>query len=252
MVRRNRQSFPTQSPLPLRGGRPPFSRVRFTLTLVLSTLVVMSTIGTWWAERQLSGPIEEWGRARATNLATTAINGAIRDVLAGRLEGMEVVEYTLNQAGDVVIGRFNMGPLNQVMSDAVQAILDTFRAQAPEEFYIPLGEITGMRLFAGWGPSVPARIVTTGSVVAEPKIDFKSAGINQVTHRLYVDVTVRMILIAPFMRDDIVVKQAVIVSEEILPGKVPDTYLNLVGYSGDLAGWMSAVEAARASGSASE
>lgn len=218
--------------------------MRFTITLILCTLVVFSTIGTWWVERQLSGPIIEWARVRATNLATTAINGAIRDVLSGRLEELETFQYSYPPGGgDQPIVRYNMGPLNQVMSDAVQSVLDTFRAHAPEEFEIPIGEITGMRVLAGWGPSVPARIITTGAVEAEPKVDFRSAGINQVIHRLYVDVTVRMIVVAPFLRDDIVVKQSVIVAEELLPGKVPETYVNLVGYSGGLEEWMALVAA---------
>ncbi len=228
----NRHSRPTA---------PTISRVRFTLTLILCTLVVLSTIGTWWVERQLSGPIVEWARVRATNLASTAINGAIRDVLSGRLEELETFQYTIPPGGNQPILRYNMGPLNQVMSDAVQSILDTFRAHAPEEFRIPFGEVTGMRIFAGWGPSVPARIVTTGAVEAEPKVDFRSAGINQVLHRLYVDVSVRMIVVAPFLRDDILVKQSVVVAEEIIPGNVPETYVNLVGYSGGLEEWMAMV-----------
>ncbi len=224
--------------LVLRSLNPPqnptFSRVRFTVTLVLCTLVVLSTIATWWVERQLSGPVVEWARVRATNIATSAINGAIRDVLAGRLQEMEIFTITQGGAGGVQIIRYNMGPLNQVMSDAVQSILETFRAQAPQEFQVPFGELTGMRVLAGWGPMIPIRIFTTGAVVAEPKVDFVSAGINQVAHRLYMEVKVTMIVLAPFLKDQVVVQQTVPISDDVLPGAVPETYVNLSGYSGPL------------------
>ena len=241
--------------LPLRGGprppAPPFSRLRFTVTLVACTLVVLSTIALWWAERQLSGPIVELARLRATNLATAAINGAVREVLTGRLDEFEPVEYTQNAAGEVMIARFNMGPLNQVIAEAVQAILAALRDQMPEELRIPLGEISGLRILAGWGPTVPARILTTGAVEARPKVEFRAAGINQVLHGLYIDVSVRMVVVAPFVEEEIVLNQSVIVTEEILPGKVPDTYINLVGFSGDLSEWMALVAGARPSGEAS-
>lgn len=214
---------------------PTFSRSRFTVVLILCTLVVLSTIATWWVERQLSGPIVEWARVRATNIATAAINGAIRDALAVRLQEIEIFSTArVGEDGGIQIVRYNMGPLNQVMSDAVQAILEAFRTQAPQEFKVPVGELTGMRVLAGWGPMVPIRIFATGSVVADPKVDFVAAGINQVAHRLYLDVKVTMLVMAPFLSDQIVVQQTVPISDDVLPGAVPSTYVNLTGFSGSL------------------
>lgn len=230
---------------------PGFSRLRFTLTLIMCTLVVLSTIAIWWAERQLSGPIVAWARVRATNLATATINRAVGQALSNRLAEFEPVEYTLNTAGEVVIARLNVASINEVMTDAVQSILAALEAQGPHELRIPLGEISGMRVLAGWGPTLPARVVATGAVTAEPKVEFRAAGINQVLHVLYLDVAVSMLVVAPFLREPIVVRQPVVLLEEILPGKVPDTYVNLVGYSGSLHEWMALVEAARAGGAGS-
>lgn len=218
---------------PTSHNPPSFSRFRFNLTLILCTLVVLSTIGGWWVEHQLSGPLIELARVRATNIATTAINGAIRDVLSGSLQDLELVQYS-GKGSEIQSIRYNMGPLNQVMSSAVQSILEAFKSHAPEEFQVPFGELTGLQVFSAWGPPIPIRILTTGSVVADPKVDFHSAGINQVAHRIYLDVNVKMIVVAPFVKEAVVVRQPVIITEDILPGKVPDTYVNLVGFSGSL------------------
>lgn len=232
--------YRTRSSLP---SQPHFSRARFTVTLILCTLVVLSTIGTWWLERQLRGPIGEWARVRATNVATEAINTAVHDVVSRRLDEIEPFTFVTDPSYGSTLLRYNLGPLNRVMSEAVQAIVAAFQTKTPHESHIPLGEVTGLHLLAAWGPGIPARILTTGSVQAEPKVDFRSAGINQVLHRLYVDVTVRMVVIAPFMRDDVVVRQSVIISEEILSGKVPDTFVNLVGYSGGYEEWIALLSA---------
>ena len=225
--------------LVLRSLNPPkspaFSRARFKLALALSTLVVLSTIATWWMERQLSGPIVEWARLRAINMATAMIHDAVRGSLAGGLSKIEI--FTVARLGEdgIPIVRYNMGAVNEVTSDAVHAILDAFGSRAPQEFQVPVGELTGMRVFAGWGPMVPIRIFATGSVVAEPKVDFVAAGINQVAHRLYLDVEVTMAVLAPFLNDRIVVRHKVPIADDVLPGPVPETYVNLTGFSGSLA-----------------
>lgn len=225
------------------GAAPPrFSRLRFNLALAFSTLVVLATISAWWVERQLSGPLVEWARHRATNIATAAINEAVGGALAGRLEAVELLRFDGRPDAPALI-RYNMGQLNPLISDAVRAILEAVESYQPEEFRVPTGQLSGMQVFAGWGPSIPVRILTTGAVVAEPKVDFVAAGINQVAHRLYLDVEVRMMIVAPLVRDEIIVRQPVILAEELYQGEVPQTYVHLVGFRGGLAEWMSLVGA---------
>lgn len=221
---------------------PHFSRPRFTLALILCTLVVLFTIAAWWVERQLSGPLVEWAKHRAANIATAAINDAIGGAVASRLEAIELIRVEGGPDAPPII-RYNMGQLNPVISDAVKAILDAVEGEEPQAFRVPTGELSGMQVFAGWGPSIPVRIYTTGAVVAAPRVDFVTAGINQVAHRLYLDVEVRMIVVAPLIRDEIVVRQPVILAEEVYRGEVPQTYVHLVGFRGDLAEWASLVEA---------
>lgn len=230
-------------------GSPVFSRIRFTLTLIVCTLVVFGSITTWWVERQLSGPLVEWARLRATNMATEAINRAVEDVRVEYSRAGEIVRFVNNPGSGQPFIRYDMGAVNQMIANAVARIMEAFRAKEPQEFSVPLGELSGMRIFAAWGPPLPVRILTTGSVVAVPKVDFRAAGINQVVHRMYLDVTVRMIIFAPLIEEEIVVAQPVILTEEIFPGSVPSTYVNLVGYSGGLAEWGALLESFRQSGS---
>lgn len=226
--------------------RPPrFSRLRYTLTLALCTVVVLLTITAWWAERRLSGPLVEFGRLRATNIAQSVINRAMRDVLGRRLNGVHLIRYEAAAGSQPVIA-YNMGLLNQLMSEAIDAVLDAFADKRPEEIHIPLGELSGMDILAGFGPQVPVRILYAGGVTAEPKVEFVAAGINQVAHRIYLDVQVRMLIVAPFVRDPIVVRQPVIFAEEILPGDVPSTYVQLVGSSRNLDEWLAIQGALRA------
>lgn len=220
-----------------KGGGPRFSRLRFTLTLALCTVVVLLSITAWWAERRLSGPLVEYGRLRATYSAQAAINRAVREVVGARLDGADLIRFEPREGGAPVIA-YNMGLLNRVMSEAIDAVMEAFADKRPEVVRIPVGELAGMDVLAGWGPSLPIRIVYAGAATAEPKVDFAEAGINQVAHRVYLDVEVRMVIVAPFVREPVVVRQPVIFAEEVFPGDVPAAYVQLVGYSGRLEEWL--------------
>src|SRR5690606_11359710 len=158
----------------LRIGPPRFSRLRFTVTLVLCTLIVLLSITAWWAERQLSGPLLEIARLRATNIASAAINRAVGEVVSRGFDSLALFEVVPREDGGPMIV-YHTGRLNQAISETVDALLATFSEKRPEEFQVPLCELSGMSLLAGWGPPVPVRVLVAGAVKAEPKVDFLSA-----------------------------------------------------------------------------
>jgi len=225
-------------------GAPRFSGWRYRLTLIFVTVVIMGVITLWWAERQLSGPLSEWATARATTIATAAINAAISESLAEELDRDDLIQFVRGE-GEAPLIRYQTGAINLAVAKMVSEVIRQLEAVGSEDVAVPLGELTGMGIIAGRGPRLPIRIVTTNQVTVEPIVDFRAAGINQISHRIYLDVEVRMIVIAPFLRSPVSVRQPVLLSEAIVPGDVPGTYVNLVGYSGSLAEWTAIMESIR-------
>ncbi len=87
------------SAIPQSGGGPRFSRLRFTLTLALCTVVVLLSITAWWAERRLSGPLSRSGALRATYSAQAAINRAVERGGRARLDGADLIRLSREKAG---------------------------------------------------------------------------------------------------------------------------------------------------------
>ncbi|MBR2333972.1 MAG: sporulation protein YunB [Clostridia bacterium] len=56
---------------------------------------------------------------------------------------------------------------------------------------------------------------------------FVSAGINQTVHRIYIDVYADINVITPIADPTISVKAEVLVCENLIVGKIPDTYLTM-------------------------
>ena len=56
---------------------------------------------------------------------------------------------------------------------------------------------------------------------------FQSAGINQTLHKIYIDVYADVSIVTPIDQPTIQVKAEVLVCENLIVGKIPQTYLNL-------------------------
>lgn len=91
------------------------------------------------------------------------------------------------------------------------------------------GSFTGFKLLAGKGPGVPIRISSIGNVETDLKSEFKEQGINQTLHRVYLQVECEISILTPY--NDITQKIAnqVLIAENVIVGKIPNTYYNLEG-----------------------
>lgn len=60
-------------------------------------------------------------------------------------------------------------------------------------------------------------------------------GINQTLHRLYLQVDCKVNILTPYNTIEQNISNQVIIAENIIVGKVPNTYYNLEGFNGQQA-----------------
>ena len=76
------------------------------------------------------------------------------------------------------------------------------------------------------GPDINIKIYLTGSTQTQILSVFSDAGINQTLHRLYLTVTGSVAVAVPGLPSTISTSTQVLMSELIIIGEVPQTYLN--------------------------
>lgn len=91
------------------------------------------------------------------------------------------------------------------------------------------GSFTGFKLFAGKGPRIPIKISTIGNVETDLKSEFKEQGINQTLHRVYLQVVCEVSVVTPYDSISERITNQVLIAENIIVGKIPNTYYNLEG-----------------------
>lgn len=212
------------------GGGAPSPRPRGRkLALVAATLLLTTATAAFCADALLRPSLHAWASSRAVNVATQAISAAVRDYLSSGREVGAMFSTVTDAGGDVVLIDYDMAAVNEVRADVASLIQRELAGLGEQETQLPLGLLTGIDALAARGPRLPVRIVPIGSVTAVPKSDFRSAGINFVQHRLYIHVIVKMRVIAPYLDTVIPVEQVVVLSNQIVPGKVPTVYVGVEG-----------------------
>lgn len=91
------------------------------------------------------------------------------------------------------------------------------------------GSFTGFKLLAGKGPGVPIKISSIGNVETDLKSEFKSQGINQTLHRVYLQVVCEVSILTPYKDITEKISNQVLIAENVIVGKIPNTYYNLNG-----------------------
>ncbi len=142
--------------------------------------------------------------------------------------------YTIekDEAGNIMIIKSNVVPINNMISDLTEAIQNRFNETENTVINIPVGNLLGLYYFTGVGPSIQAKVIVSGTLDTEVKSEFIAQGINQTLHRVYVNFECYVKIVTPVKNFERKITNQVIIAEHLIVGKIPNTYYNLEGMSG--------------------
>lgn len=142
-------------------------------------------------------------------------------------EYQDLVYIHKDDSGKIVMIQPDIVKMNGLVARTALAVERDLASIEQETIKIPLGQVLGSRLLAGYGPPVKARVVPVGQVRVNLRDVFEAAGINQTRHYIYLDISAILNIAVPFSTENVKVAAQVPVTETIIVGEVPNTYLHL-------------------------
>jgi sporulation protein YunB len=176
-------------------------------------------------ERNLKPTIKEIGEAKARQVATEAINDAVKHKIADSVNYQDLIFVQKDSQGRIVLMQPNIVRINQLVSDTTLYINNNLKELEKKEFSIPLGQVLGSQLLANYGPHINVKILPIGTVKTIVSDNFVEAGINQTRHRLYLNIESQVRVVVPLITSQIDVGTQVPVTDTIIVGQVPETYV---------------------------
>lgn len=181
-------------------------------------------------ELLLAPSVSALAQQRSRSLALQAMTQAI--LAQSGEDGLgyqELVSAERDEQGRVSLLVTDTRRLNRLVSAVSLDAGNRLEALSRQQMHLPLGSVLGSTLMAGRGPSIPFRFTALGAPGSELRSEFSAAGVNQTRHSIYLDLSCKIRVIAPFSRQEMQVSATMLLAEGIILGDVPDTYLSLEG-----------------------
>lgn len=196
---------------------------RFLLPLALGLLLAFLLIR--WFDSSLRPQLITIAEAQLKNHLIQAANRSVTQSLAE-----ESISYsdmvTLQTAQGVSTLVTDTASLNRLRSVVLDDVIGQLETLDSHSLSVPLGALTGIDLLSAIGPKLPVKIVSVASADGLYRNDFIDAGINQTLHRIMLDISVDAGLLLPGGVVRLTVTAPICVSETIIIGQVPQTFLN--------------------------
>ncbi len=214
--------------------RKAVSRVKPKVARVIIAIMVVITIFTICSlifRKNVVPTVMGSSIAQVRAIATNAVNIAATSVLNGGITYDDLFKVVKDNNNDIQMIQANSPRINSIareIANLAQANLDALGVQ---ELEIALGTFTGLALLTGFGPNITIKIVPIGTANCDFVSFFQSAGINQTVHKIYIDVYAEVNIITPIDEPTVTVKAEILVCENLIVGKIPDTYLEMDKFS---------------------
>lgn len=194
---------------------------RFKRIIALFVLTALVAFAFYTAFYNMRPAFMEYARSYANNTANTVLNDAVKSAYRGSdYENFSII----NDIGGIKAIETDTARVNRLKADITQSIQNDIAARQSDIIYIPIGSATSFYFLAGLGPKIPIRICPVGIVNTDFREEFESAGINQVKHRLYLDVDIQMSFIGLTFAENETIKTSALITETVIVGETPTYY----------------------------
>lgn len=195
-----------------------------TIAIVVILLIVIAAI--LYLNFVVNPVVISMSEAKVRSLATKAVGGAVYEIISQGDIYSDLISVSKNNNGDVAMIQANSVQINLLTRKLTRLATSNLEQIGEQGIDIPIGTFSGMPILVGRGPSINIKMIPIGAISSSFKSEFTNAGINQTNHRIYVTIKSKVNVVLPTANQTVETSTQVLICENIIIGKIPETYLN--------------------------
>ena len=203
------------------------NKKKFRLRYILIPCIAVSVLyGLFCSYVVMVRTVRSVAQSQMEQVAAEAIHCAVSNSALNSSKYGELVNIYRNAEGSIESLAVNSHAVNMMKSDISLEILDYLND--PERYIIkvPVGNFFSSEFLWGIGPKIKFKIIPLNATEIDFESKFTPAGINQVLHTINVKAKVKVMALLPGFEEITEVSSTAVVSETVIIGEVPDTYLD--------------------------
>ena len=166
-----------------------------------------------------------YGETEITKLMVVSSNQAINELSSINYNDIITISYSNNN--EISLISANSQKINQIANNLALITQQKIDKVSTFGLQVPVGTITGIPFLIGKGSTLHFAINPIGNVKCDFYTSFEQSGINQTNHKIFVAIQTEVSLILPFNIKNIKNSTDYLLSECVIIGKVPNTYLGI-------------------------
>ncbi len=204
---------------------PPYKRRLMSSLITLGIFCFAVVIIFYIVDFRIRPTLINLSTVKAKQMAVQSINQAIRSDIAPNIQYQNLIKIIFTTDGKIAMIQPDTGEINRISAEAVLAVQKKMEKLAVENIRIPMGQILGSKIMAGFGPNLRVKVFPLGFVESSIIDKFESAGINQVRHRIFVTIKTTVKMVVPLVSEEIKVNTDIPLTEAVIVGDVPSVFM---------------------------
>lgn len=164
--------------------------------------------------------------AKVRSLTQSSVENAVYSVIQDEQIYNELIEIIKDDNNDIQMITANAYKINLLSKEILTSAQESLNNLGEQGIEIGIGTFTGITLLTDRGPKVNLKLSPIGTIYTRFHSEFTSAGINQTIHSIYLYVETDVSIILPTDTKIVNTTTEILLTESVITGKIPDTYLN--------------------------
>ena len=197
----------------------------FRLFLFLFATVCIIGVSFFLFQKSMKPIVKTFALTKANNLTTVTVNNTINEILSsGDFHYDDLVSIEYDSQGKISAVKTDSIAMNMLKTVVSVKISEAVSSIEKTSLSIPMGTLTGSAFMTGLGPEINIRTSLSCSCAIEVKNSFEYSGINQTLHKILLEVTAFVYVIAMGESVSTQVFTAIPVAQTVIIGDIPEIY----------------------------
>ena len=197
--------------------------------LIVALVIISAIIAgvVFFVVRNVNPVIEAISSEKIRAIATEAVSKSVLDIMSQN-SSHDYISIVRDDKNSIKSVDINTDAINGLAHTITIEAQKNINSAGQDGITIPVGSLSGITLLTGIGPNINIKIYLVGSTQTQIISEFTDTGINQTSHRLYFDIQGSVAVAVPGLKSNVKTSTRVLMSETIIVGDVPSTYLHAV------------------------
>jgi len=199
----------------------------YRFLLPLFCVLILFLLAFFAFEKAIQPTLVAMSEAKVESMSIVAMNTAVNEILGSDVKYTDLTSIITDSNGKISTIQYNTILINELARKTSSLAQGKIASMGQQGIDIPMGSATRSKILAGKGPNINVKLIPIGSVAADFYEEFSQAGINQTRHKIYISLKTSVHIVVPLGSDTIKLSNKVPITETIITGEVPDTFIDV-------------------------